>query len=821
MVISNREFTGFFSHLLTAGLNSISSPTLRACPPHTRRGAGLWLWTFFLAICAAIFLRPAYANGPVPGGYSSTEPASLGNRYVTTEIITDVDSFQAQIEESVQLPRIGVLFRIEPGWHIYWKNSGDVAIPTKIQWHLPPGWEAGELKWPVPNKFYERSKLRTYGYHEEVLLFSDLTPPAIIPPSDQTVHFSADVSWLVCKDICVPGKSLVEFDRTFGTERPLTPSPQLALFDRYSKLVPASYPETGPVSSWNDVGPGLTVSPLRLLHTAGMGDELSVFIVPHGESARKPAGPEQIQLFPLRSGKTAFGEPRLYGPAEIPDKGIGYEIRLPFTPSPDETSAEPVFPAAVIAFSPDLAGNGGAQIEWDPKLFQAADQLQAFSPPTGADLGELTFRTTGKQAAAVHPVEAPERQVTLLYAIWLAFLGGLLLNLMPCVLPIISIKVLGFIEKCCGSRREAAFSAGYFSFGIIATMCALAAMIVGLRSAGMQVGWGFQLQHPGFVAALTLIIFTLALGLFEVYHFALPCQFANRFAQAIHHPAAKHSFDGVLTVMLSTPCIGPALGAALAYAFTQSAIAIFAIFIAIGCGLSLPYFLFSVCPPLLRLLPRPGAWMTQFRQIMGFMMLITVIWLLTVMDSLTSSGVNAMLILMFVIYFLFWIRKQSIQSGLQLRRGRMVNLGLLAMLAVAVFFTRDSLSRIRTEALPVSSELIKWEPYSGKLIDSASAAKVPLFIDFTAAWCLTCKANERLVIETEKIAKAIAGLGIRPVKADWTSGDPEITAALEKYGAAGVPLYVVVPKNGAAPIVLPPLLTTELLLDALKNAVNS
>ena len=538
------------------------------------------------------------------------------------------------------------------------------------------------------------------------------------------------------------------------------------------------------------------------------------------ESFRK-ATAEQLQFFPyLHRGLTA-GNGRLLS---VPDADSPITIAFPLKIAKQaevgktELRGIVVLSGAALGMETDPSleltlpvtiTNNGAETGLTPGFEALA--------PRAAERVPLKFRTVSKkdeQPKDVQPKPAPAPATGLLLALGFAFLGGMLLNLMPCVLPIISIKIMGFIGSADQSRQTTVYSALMFGAGVLSTFLVLAATVTSLRTLGYSLGWGFQFQHPPFVLGLTFVVFLLSLSFFDLYTVALPgLQKANRAASKVQGHYAKHFFDGVLATALSTPCTAPFLGTALAFAFSQSAAVTFGIFMSIGFGLALPYVYLATNPRLIAFLPAPGNWMFRVRQLMGFALLGTVVWLLFVLQRLTEAGALWALVVMLVLYFALWFRSALLESGSSPLR----NLVVTAVAATAVLGIVSVLYPTlvaKRGMMPMAEHgRIKWIPFSAKLLEEAPARGETLFIDFTASWCITCKVNEYVVIDTEPVVEAIRRYGITPVKADWTTGDEEVTAALRRFGAEGVPLYVVIPPDGE-PIVLSTLPSASSLIDA-------
>ncbi|HEY2144033.1 MAG TPA: protein-disulfide reductase DsbD domain-containing protein, partial [Candidatus Udaeobacter sp.] len=486
-----------------------------------------------------------------------------GKQLVRTELLADTNAIVPGKPFTV-----GLLLRMAPGWHTYWKFSGDAGLPTELKWKQPPGWKIGEVQWPIPLKTIDPGDIQTYGYVDEVLLTQEVTPPPKIENS--TIKLVADASWLVCEKICIPGSATLEL------ELPISASSQPAnteLFPRYRRLLPQNWP--GPnvaTAEWGRVG-----SDLRLKITSET-------------LANYPA----IDFFPLPNEGTVVGHPAV----ESRSKNE-ILLRIPIESSGKNLSSM----AGLVVFS---------------------------QKPNGEDRAGWQI-TTASIASTARPAPARGFLTFLLFG----FLGGMILNLMPCVLPVISLKIFGFIQQAGQSRQKILRSGIAFTLGIFVWFIALALLLIALKTAGRDVTWGgFQFTNPYFVLVLSVIVLVFALNLFGVFEISLPQRFSRGLLSTSERKDDLGSFfQGVFATVLATPCTAPFLGTALGFAFSQSATIILAIFIAIAAGMSAPYLLLSAQPAWLRFLPRPGAWMVHVKQFMGFLLLATLLFLLYVLGA--------------------------------------------------------------------------------------------------------------------------------------------------------------------------------------------
>jgi thiol:disulfide interchange protein DsbD len=656
--------------------------------------------------------------------------------------------------------RVGLVLEMAPGWHTYWKYAGDAGIPTTLKWQLPPGFTAGPIEWPLPQAEVEPGDIQVYAYGGEVMLLQTITPPAQLPSGPVTL--SVDAAWLVCAELCIPGKAALSL------ELPVAHSAEPAntdLFAKWSARIPAAGPPPFPLA-WTR-----------------SGDTLQTTIHPD------PAA-QSVEFFPLpASTEQEIGHPKITGSA-----AEGFTISL-------ESRADL---AGVLAVKSTTATRAWA-IEVHPTA----------AAPSAIENRDYRLRE----------VEGRGRQSKIenLWAALLSgFLGGLILNLMPCVLPVIALKIFGFVAQAGRSRRAILGHGLAFAAGVFAWFLGLGAVIVGLRAAGDAATWAFQFQNVWFNLALAAIVLVFALNLFGVFELVLPGRAATRLGEAgAHEGWAGSFFQGVFATLLATPCTGPFLGASLGFAFSQPAAVTMAFFSCMAAGLALPYVLLSAQPAWVRFLPKPGAWMERLKQFMGFPLLAALLWLLYIVGQ--QRGPDA---IVWAVAFLLALALACWLYGLaSAPTARRRVLPLLVALAIVLgggwlflgkLFPDASLAQ---SASVESKDGIPWQPFTQSALDKLLAEGKPVFVDFTAAWCLSCKYNERTAIDTPAVRAKFRELGIVPLRADWTNANPEITAALQRFGRVGVPFYVLYPAGKpSAPITLPELLTEQIVLDALAKA---
>ena len=424
------------------------------------------------------------------------------------------------------------------------------------------------------------------------------------------------------------------------------------------------------------------------------------------------------------------------------------------------------------------------------------------------DAFDVELQSGGQVAATGNGVSTDFLGV--LQAVAFALIGGLILNVMPCVLPVISLKIFGFVSEA-GERPDRAFKlALVFSAGIVSCFAVLAAIVTFFRAIGTQVGWGFQFQDYRFVVAIACLVFGFALNLFGVFELTVSARATGGLAKlAAGRGYGGAFFQGAFATILATPCTAPFLGTASAFAFTQPAWATFLIFFSIGIGMALPYLLLAIQPKWLRYLPKPGQWMVHLKQVLGFLLLATLLWLSWIIGRL--RGVDGMVELgglLLIIGILAWI-KGSFWTPVSSGRSRV--LAALAMVAVLVL-------ALGSYFFVTAPSALAWQAFSQQSLDNALQSGRPIFVDFTADWCITCKANERFALDSTAVRQAFAQHQVLVLRADWTHGDPGITQILKDHGRAGVPMYLFYPGGkGRPPVVLPELISSQTVLDAMKT----
>ena len=649
----------------------------------------------------------------------------------------------------------------QPHWHTYWVNPG-TGLATTIAWKLPPGWKAGEIQWPAPKVLTDKEKNVTgNGYEGDLLLPVVLTPPADQPVGTPVV-LSARVNWLMCQDVCMPGNA------------------ELSLPLPVEAAVPAADPQWGPriqavLAALPAADPDWSVQADRLSKTL-----IRLKLIPKGGAApaHLPAG---LHFF-SSDNLIAYDQPQAF----TADAAGAMTADLPVSPDGPQDAGRLV---GVVT-----ADNGWRADGSLPGL--------AVDAPISAGGGPAA---AGELAAA--PVAAAAGG-SFLATLALAFVGGLILNLMPCVFPVIGIKILGFVKQSGSERAKVVAHGLIFSAGVILSFWTLATILAVLRRGGAQLGWGFQLQSPAFIFGLAAVMLVFGLNLSGVFEFGLAATGVGSDLQAKTGYSGSF-FTGVLATVVATPCsapfLAPALGAALALSYAQA----FVVFTAIAVGLCTPYLLLSIFPGAVRVLPRPGAWMETFKQLMAFPLYATVCYLIWVLagqvqdSSLLDAFFGLVLVAMGA-----WVYGRWRAPGASPGRARF---GLAAGFALFALGAWTGWPR------PPEPTDITWEKWSPQAVARLRADGRIVYVDFTARWCATCQANKKVVFHSGEVLRLFREKHVATLRGDWTNQDPQITAELAKYHLSAVPFNQVWLPGKADPVLLPQLLSPGIVLAAVKR----
>ena len=664
---------------------------------------------------------------------------------------------------------VALRLAMDRGWHTYWQNPGDSGLPTTLAWKLPSGVTAGPIQWPAP-RVIRVGPLANYGYEGEVLLPTDIR---IVPElgSGQPITLSARADWLVCKEICIPEGVDLSLTLPIVADAGLgQPDPRWGdAIARTRTTIPR------PLQEWD-------------VSASGRGQVVDLVLTPKPGSP--PADLGALRFFPFVEGQIEAS-----GRQTIARDGSTITLSLPVA-----TQRVGAFTrvAGVLTANPQIGGAPAAIVD----------------APLSGTVAAATVSAPRAGSAVASPVPA-QSSLSLGVAIGFALLGGLLLNLMPCVFPVLSLKVLGFAKA--GESRASMRKHGVaFAVGIIVSFWLLAAALVALRAAGEQLGWGFQLQSPAVIAALALLFFILALnlsGVFEVSQL-VPSRISTWNAR---NPVLNDALSGGLAVLIASPCSAPFMGAALGYALAEAPLSTWLIFTALGAGMALPYLALAFFPRWRERLPKPGAWMVRLKQLLAFPLYATVLWLLWVLGAqLDNDAVARLGAALLLVAFALWAW-QAMRTGGRRAWGVAAAVGVAGALAVAWPVVLVSMSEdMPLAAKPVAQDS-SWQEFSPERVSQLVGAGRTVFVDFTAAWCVTCQVNKRLVLNSDAVRDAFLRRNVALVRADWTRRDPVIGAALSGLGRDGVPVYVLY-SPGKEPRLLPEVLRRQDVLEALATA---
>jgi thiol:disulfide interchange protein DsbD len=692
---------------------------------------------------------------------------------------------QAQLILSADIARpgdtiwAGVDLKMEPGWHTYWKNPGESGMATKIEWQLPPGITAGEIQWPLPEKL-PPIEVTTYGYNDEVVLLVPLKLANDLKPGP--LELKAKVSWLECKEVCIPGSAPVQATLNIGSETKT--SANAAMIDSWKSKTPQTS-DIYSLSAWwekpisDDTRPLIIGNLQPVIATRNIKYDSVDFFPNASDNFEVQAATEIISTYSadirLRKVVKKFSGS---WPQEISgvivtktgDLRTGFEVKLPVS---------------------DQA--------------PAGETISASSNPPPALLSQSLWQM-----------------------LFYAFIGGLILNIMPCVLPVIALKILGFIGEARSEPRRVRKLGLVYALGVLVSFLALVAIVIGIKAAGHRAGWGMQFGSPVFVVCLTTLVTLVALNLFGVFEVTLGGRALNAAGElASKHGAAGAFFNGVLATALATPCTAPFLSIALGFAFAQSAPVIVLMFLAVGVGLAAPYVVLSWNPTWLKFLPKPGAWMEKFKIAMGFPMLATAVWLFNLAYGDYGKRVLWLGIFLVLVALAAWIFGEFVQRG-RTRRALALVIALILLIGGYAYALESQLNwrapitvADTTGSLRNSPNGINWQQWTPEAVAQARSAGRPVLVDFTADWCLTCQVNKKTSIEIPSVRAKLKEIDAITLLGDYTHFPDAITAELNRYNRAGVPLVLVYPKNtDAPPLVLPEILTPGIVLDALDRAAH-
>ena len=724
---------------------------------------------------------------------------------VSETVITD-NVMARLVAESEQVTPGGavdlaLLLDIRPHWHTYWRNPGDSGEPPHIQWHLPEGVEAGPIRWPLP-ELIRVGPLANYGYSGRATHLVELRMPQQWPVGTP-VSISADVTWLVCEEECVPEQGSFALSLDTAPDVPA---------DEQSEV-------NGPIADARAALPLPGTLPARLDRTDGMRLQVPV--------ASLPSGVTDAQFFAGSWGLIDHAAPQRW---RLEDDALVLDL------APGET------PGAVPAAGLLVVETADGRVGFEVDAGISGDALQAVAGTSVEYVvrGDSSTEWVSVAGGGAEPASAAALGLPL--ALLFALLGGLALNLMPCVFPVLAIKALGLARQAGAPVHERLLHALAYGSGVLLFFALTALLLLTLRASGAAVGWGFQLQSPVFVAFMAYLFLVLGLSLAGAVTIgtrlmgigasaglggSLPGEGGVADSERRHLGAFV---TGALAALVAAPCTAPFMGAALGYAATLPWLPALSIMLMLGVGMALPFMLLALVPRLNARLPRPGPWMEHLKQLLAFPMFATAAWLIWVLSvQIGPAGVGAVLTGMLALSLALWLLERTRNST---GAWRWVGVGSAVLGLAGAFWLGATMARFDAPALATgvvasgvgasgaeagSDSALSSKPYSAQALADARAAGRPVFVNMTAAWCITCLVNERVALSGGAIGRAFAERDILYLKGDWTNRDPNITEYLAGFGRNGVPIYVFYPTHGQ-PRVLPQILTESMVLAALDDA---
>jgi thiol:disulfide interchange protein DsbD len=707
----------------------------------------------------------------------------------------------------------GLQFKLEPGWHVYWKNPGDAGEAPKIDWTLPNGVKTDAMMFPAPKRL-PLGPLMDFGYEDEVVFPVTLHVDSTFRPGS-TVQIAAKVSWLVCRESCIPGKANLEMDIPVVASKAAGNGLTNPLLKRSWAALPRALPSSMKVG-FLETGDGF-----RLTATTGHREAEASFFPADQDIIDNPA-PQKFAAtargFTLdlkKDANLAANPAQLRGVVEL-SGGRAYEI----VALPGALAAAASAGAAAETSASITAAAGSASTSAATQTKALVEQTTTAASQSTAAIqqaaGAATKSSATSSAASTSGGNA-SKKTGLFEALGLAFVGGLLLNLMPCVFPVLFLKGLALVRSGNEERRALRLHGLVYTAGIVASFWALVGTLLVLKAAGSTIGWGFQFQSPVVLSLMAGLLFFLGLSLAGQFEIGLTLTSAGG-SLAAKQGYAGSFFTGVLAVVVATPCTAPLMGAAIGYALAQSAVVSFAVFTALALGLAAPYVALTLQPAWAKLLPKPGVWMDVLKQAVAVPIFATVIWLAWVLAQ--AYGANSLAALL--CGFLLLAVAGWFLGRWPVKRWAMVVASLIVFVVIGYFVfvgrdLADDQSKNNGQKLVLLEEVgTKWQPWSQDSVGSAIASGHPVFVDFTASWCLSCQVNERVALTRPEVMQAFQAHNVVLLKADWTRHDEAITHALEGLGRNGVPTYALyMPGDKSNPQLLPEVLTPGIVTDAL------
>lgn len=672
-------------------------------------------------------------------------------------------------------------------WHTYWINPG-TGYPTSIAWTLPEGFKAGDIVWPAPHVVKDtHGQVTGNGYEGEDWLFVEITPPATLAPGS-SVTLKAAAEWLMCKDSCMPG------DATLTLTLPVVAEPKenTAVARNFNNRF-ADLPQLS--KDW-------TVTAQRT------ADAITVRLAPAAGVTHRPEG---LHLF------DAAGLVDYAAPQDIKEDKGAWVFTL--KPTAEGDAAATNLAGIIVAKNGFRPATGYGGIRFDVPFTK--DEPKTAVAPAAPATPSTGGGTPAGGASAGSAAPAP---ASLVGTLFLAFVGGLVLNLMPCVFPVLGIKIMGFVNQS-GSDKSAVVKHGLvFTLGVLLSFWALAGVLLALRAGGAQLGWGFQLQSAPFVFGMAVFLLVFALNMSGLFEIGLAATGAGANLQ-MKEGYGGSFFTGALATLVATPCSAPFLAPALGAALALSPVESFLVFTAIAVGLAAPYLLLSAFPAAIKLLPRPGAWMETFKQLMAFPLYGTVGWLLWVLAGQTAGDDYALLNIAFafvLIAMAAWAYGrfgQAFGKPGRMLFGRVTAL-VLAVAGLWLGWPKEAAAAPAIGADGKAAYAVTWEKWSPEAVAAAQAAGKFVYVDFTARWCATCQTNKKIVFASADVLAEFGKKNVVLLKGDWTNKDAAITAELAKWNRSAVPFNLIYAPGKKDPVILPELLTPGVVLEHLAKAAQ-
>jgi thiol:disulfide interchange protein len=748
--------------------------------------------TSFMRIHPSIFVLPLLLAPGLPARATSDSAIAP---HVHVQLVVPASDFNRG-----EAADAGLYFRIDPGWHVYWKNAGDAGEPPHMKWTLPEGIAAGPLEFPAPKRL-PLGPLMDFGYENEVLFPFSFNVAQTAKPGWALLH--AKVDWLVCQASCIPGKAELEVTRGVSEHphRAVLLSTDEAIFKRLSGRLPKELP-AGVQATFQPTKDGFQLSV-----NTGRKENEAAFFPADPDTLDNPA-PQKLEpaetglVLDLKKDANLPTNPaQLKGVLEL-GEGRAYEIAA--APQTALKTAVKNAKAALSVLSPAA-----------PSTPVPAAKPVPVTPPAAA-APAVSTPVAASNSTPSQPSPKPSSPVGLLRATGLAFLGGLLLNLMPCVFPVLFLKGLSLVNSGNEERHKLRAHGMVYTIGILASFWALVGVLLGLKAAGATLGWGFQFQSPVFLALMAGLLFFLGLSLAGQFEIGLSVTSAGG-SLANKQGYSGSFFTGVLAVIVATPCTAPFMGAALGYALAQSAAVTFAVFTALALGLAAPYVALTLQPAWTRILPKPGIWMDVLKQAVAVPIFATAIWLAWVL----VRGYGADMLLALLSSFLLLAIAGWFLGRWPAKRWATVIASVIVLGVVALSILAPRRFEGGATSQAASESQGGWQPWSAASVTRFQTQGRPVLVDFTASWCLSCQVNERVALDQPSVQKAFQDANVALLKADWTRGDDAITQALASFGRSGVPAYALYVPGEAQPRLLPEALTPGIVIDAVAKLPRS